>query len=80
MYYPSIYKAIGQREPKGQYNGDLPDDSDGEMYYAQALEGISIARKLSPVLTNPERRYELIKATEEALSEMKRLPHSKPDF
>ena len=21
MYYPSIYKAIGQREPKGQYNG-----------------------------------------------------------
>jgi hypothetical protein len=79
-YYPSIYNAIGQREPKGEANRDLTDADHGDMYYAQAMEGINIARQLSPALTDPEKRYDLIQATERALLEMKKLPHTAPDF
>lgn len=79
-YYPSIHKAIGQRELRGEGRGGLPERDNGDRYYAQAMEGINIARQLSPALASPENRYELIQATEKALLEMKKLPHTAPDF
>ncbi len=79
-HYPSIHTAIGQRELGGEGRGGLPEIDIGEMYYAQAMEGINIARQLSPALASPEKRYDLIQATERALLEMKKLPHTAPDF
>jgi hypothetical protein len=79
-YYPSIHKAIGQRELRGEGRGGLPESDNGDIYYARAMEGINTARQLSPALTSPEKRYDLIRATERALLEMKKLPHVAPDF
>jgi hypothetical protein len=75
-YYPSIYSAMGQREFNGTKEAMVLDH--GEHYYGQALEGVATARKLSPALTSPERRYKLIQAMEEALLEMKKMPHVQP--
>lgn len=75
-YYPSIYSAIGQREPNGPKEEDTIDH--GELYYEQAMEALNVVRNLSPTLTNPERRYVLIESMKEAVLEMRKLPHIKP--
>lgn len=75
-HYPSIYSAIGQREFNGTKEAIVADH--GELYYGEAMEGIATARRLSPALTSPERRYELIQAMEETVVEMKKLPHEPP--
>jgi hypothetical protein len=75
-YYPSIYKAIGQRESKGP--GEQPLLDYEELYYQQAVDSLQRVLNLCTALTSPERRYRIIKSIENAAVEMKKLPHVEP--
>jgi hypothetical protein len=78
--FPKIAKDMGVEAERGKGSGEPPRIDVELGYFKEASQAVTDTLNLYDLLTDPERRYEIIEQMHKAIKHMEKAAHSKPQF